>query len=184
MAIAVAKDVIKQLNSQKNPLCAGNYGYVASDYKFESDAGDLQKYVEEVQKANCRVCALGAALLSKARLFNHVPVKKISSKRYGTETFGIDVDNETVYKGLSSVFSKAQMQLIESAYERGNFGPESRRAKDEIIDAILFGDKYVDKKERLIAIMRNLIKNEGVFIPKPCTKEQRDEWRKEESSWD
>src|ERR1043165_3171280 len=71
-AVAVAKDVIKRLKylniETRHYMC----GQIPSKLKI-SEKDDLKKHVAKVEKY-CKVCALGACIISKARLFDEVPM--------------------------------------------------------------------------------------------------------------
>lgn len=166
MAVAVAKDVIAQIQSREQ----GGAGYVAhdgiyvhTDYHFESDTGDLQQYIPDMIKGKCDVCAKGALFLSKTLLFNNVDVRRYMS-RWNT---GFFVDrHHYMEEDLTDVFDRANLGLIETAFERYYGHAHDRGNNPALTDrAMEFGYAHSDPKDRMIAIMTNIIDNNGHFIP-------------------
>src|SRR4051794_28070782 len=76
--VLVAQDVLRHVNTLL--LSRGTYisGYPTAASIKE---GDLQDNVDVIEK-DCTVCALGALLLSKARLFNDVPMTYLISNNW------------------------------------------------------------------------------------------------------
>ena len=110
--------------------------------------------------------------VSKIRLYNNL---KINSTNKMNELAGED----------ESLFGKKTTRLIECAFEKSGkywFDDKSdgdheyhsgdyestwvlRTLPDTVSRAVRFGERHEDPEKRLLAIMRNVIKNEGVFIP-------------------
>jgi len=155
-AIAIAKDVLEQLN--KMIVASGTTYYEPPyDQDYIEDCVSAQDHIDGLTK-NCTVCALGACLLSYVRLYNDV---KIWELRRGI----LSTLNNTVKK----IFGMKQMQLIESAFEGqqpmiSDFS-EQELSDAEVDAAINFGERYVKSKSKLRAIMKNIIANGGVFKP-------------------
>src|SRR4051812_46877020 len=73
-AVEVAKDVLKHL--QDYQLVRGTY---LEGYLTDVDGpwtGDLQQHLPAVE-AECKMCALGACLLSRARVYDEVPAGEV-----------------------------------------------------------------------------------------------------------
>ena len=143
MRVAIAEDVLKQLRAGKITL-AHVYLRNKQDYRpltpLLRNAHDLQEVVDKITKT-CKVCQLGACLLSKARLFNKVPIDKLTS--YNRESvFGTEV-----YEALSDVFSDSQLNKIENAFE------DQREYSQE------------SDKTAVEATMENIVRNRGTFKP-------------------
>lgn len=154
--VAIARDVIQRLNSDGSLLTAGHNGYICSPVKFPDDSGDLKDRMEDIDQAPCMVCALGATLLSKARLFNNVPLATITDNNYF-----LHVSGHTARQNLRDVFPTLMLDMIEAAYEMrpmGTWLPEKLRK------TVNFGTEIKDPKQRMIAIMQNIIDNGGEFI--------------------
>jgi len=72
--------------------------------------------------------------------------------------------------GLNKIFSKKQLQLIEVYFEKGDgwfgeagytgnyIGEDSRHVE-------YFNEAYPDDDERLVEIMKNIVANDGTFVP-------------------
>lgn len=159
LAVLVAKDVLVTLNSH-------------SDYAFQVRTGQYYFYLDErsipgtdftywlnlpsqeqvnIAKNGCTVCALGACLISLVSLRNEFS--------FNSSVLG---KNDVNYK-LMDCFTLTQQELIEIAFEQRipiNFSMEESE-----ISARLFGLKIGDDRDRLRAIMLNIIENGGTFKP-------------------
>ena len=156
--LAIAADVIEQVRLKR--FTAEQNVYVGidalRDYKesivYESAA--LQQFLVYPPKnaVSCTVCGIGAIVLSKAKLGNEVVLKH----RY-------------FHEALEDIFSERQQCLIETAFEGYNSGPYSW-SDDENEEAnpaaVKFYRKYAGNDDkRLVAIFRNILKNDGEFKP-------------------
>jgi hypothetical protein len=168
MRIEIAKDVIAQIKAKKYNPMQGRWveqadGPDYDDWLFENATTckvDVRDYTNNINK--CNVCALGSLFVSAVNKYNNV---------YGT------YDSVSTYEVFSSIgtgekkspllryFSSSQLQLIEFTFEGGigafyfhDNTPTVKRAYD-------FHEQYSNAKDRLIAIMKNIIKNKGTFKP-------------------
>lgn len=158
-AIAVAKDVIKRLKYLKLSMLSYISGPVPEFSKLkEEDFQNMisKKHIKEIEK-NCFVCALGACILSKARLYNSIPFSKFAS------TYYVWVGREKAFSFLKDIFGRKNTSLIECAYScvpnKGNLGTHEEKVK-----ASKFGCLFPNEINRLKAIMNNVITNNGSFI--------------------
>ncbi len=143
--VFLARDVIKQINTGK--LIAERMTYFKNDtvsHRFfiskENGKESLQDVLLEEDVAPCRVCALGALWASKVIHKNEAVIEDgLGSRR------ALDRD-------LRAAFSEAQIRLIEIYFE-GFYGVS------------IYRDKHLEDEDRMIAIMKNIIKNRGEFIP-------------------
>lgn len=160
-AVAVALDAMKQ--TRWLHLSEGVYFYVGEEVRQEiidSGAEDLREVAGKVKK-DCDCCALGACLLSKARLYDDVPLD-IREFCDGSGFYWNLPGGSEVHLMLRDVFGPVQCRLIEAAFERGFIfagGSGSVGAAQE------FGSRYKTPRKRFLAIMRNIIHNGGVFKP-------------------
>lgn len=168
--VAIARDVLSQLRSQKLVAESGNYCYMfpkgspnelgdipevisQQDVDNKIDLQDIFK--KKVQK--CEVCAKGALFVSMVRKYDNVP---IPVNGVGDSY----LDGTYVTSKLRRYFSGSQLELIEYAFELGTAGIPT--ASETVkYNASSFCEQYDSDKERMIAIMKNIIKNEGTFIP-------------------
>ena len=163
--VAIAKDVIANINAKKYVACMGSYVNI---YNTNLDSQSLQKVLPQV---TCSVCALGAMFVSDVKFNNNFNVGDSTTSK---------IDNQ-----LSKYFSKGQLALIEIAFERfdtiydddeeelrienGYYSHISLKklkiTEDDVSSAIKFYNKFDTSEETLIAIMENIIKNKGKFKP-------------------
>lgn len=149
MMVAVAKDVLKLMRylklRQRSYLKPDTYG-VFDKYIDK----EIQPHIPAIAK-KCEVCARGALVLAHAHLYD--------------ACVGVP-DNYDTEKRSFKLFGR-QGTLIEAAFEmdssfatsRGYYSPETA------IKASDFGANYRDKRDRLRAIMKNIVKNKGAFRP-------------------
>lgn len=163
-AVAVAKDVIQQLRLKRLHPEGNGYIYspqpipeVAAAFNADSEC-DLQSVVDVVSQ-KCGVCAKGALVLSMARLYNNIPLGPLVI----VHTVG-KIGASNPGEILGDVFEWDVISLIEAAYEQSYyFANWSDRAT--AMAATNFGKKYTNPANRLRAIMLNVIKNKGRFVP-------------------
>lgn len=175
--IAIAKDILTQLMKRVYKATPGTYTLFRTKENVSEFGGsynedkDLQANFEK-DIENCDTCALGACILSIARLGDSL-------------TFA-DVDNRNAKatKKIKSIFEPNQLALIETAFEKtyDNFGFWSTQESgtslwstsvkiggqlttEQADAAVSFGRRYSSDKSRLIAIYQNIIDNKGTFKP-------------------
>lgn len=156
--IAICKDVLKQMkyfDLRSVYFADGNYNHPDGEYNWHFR--DLHKLDDAQQQWNkvkkCSVCAIGSCLLSYVHLFNNTTIGDLVYK----------TDRHNIINKLKGVFTEHQLDLIESAFENSDnngYNPECK----------LYYTKYctshADRKPLLRAIMKNIIKNNGIFKPK------------------
>jgi hypothetical protein len=164
--IAIAEDVLLQLDKGKYIARKGLYILDVIDETgkiFEPDQ-DIKKNFDGIR--NCEVCAIGATILSCTHFANELTFGDVGSS--------IRLINNAKTRKLLSIFDDNQLLLIESAFEghdydadrfgRAAFDQHLDRDERERCDAFFY--RYIDdSRERLEAIMENIIENNGTFIP-------------------
>lgn len=138
--IAIAKDVILQLGKGKIQAAHVYFNFTKGGWDvFEKEAKsrkevNLQSFLK--QSVECEVCAKGALFFSSVRKRNDV---------------FLDINFNGVHKeiipSLTDIFRKSILNAIEDAYENGFYGYY----------------KYPAGEKRMIAIMKNIVKN-GDFV--------------------
>lgn len=145
----VAQDVLEWLkNDRIAPFCGRIFSLNITD----------EKSINTQLGTTCGVCAKGAMLLTMlvADRRRKIPKELVSAG---------PVSNE-VNDYLSSVFSKIQIDLIEAAFECDVYHWHHFFEGDvEAEAAVDFGMQFETPKDRLKAIMENIIENNGVFTP-------------------
>lgn len=169
-AVDLAKDVIRLIKARKiktpPPMRSSIY------LRLHESVGNLvgqsfRKAMWGKAWKPCDVCALGALFVAHVDKRNEVQL-------FG-DTDQFNQNRSQLASRLRDYFSTLQLHLIEAAYERRLTWNETDSERREIkatpgIDvmvrsAIDFGDKIDDRRKRLIAIMQNIIANNGKFCP-------------------
>jgi len=153
--------------------------YSAYNYAFnkisalEGDDADVRQLYLENKIQQCSCCALGGMFMSCTLYNNNTTLENLGYA-------GDDIGN-ALYKGsepgslsngLDKFFSVAQLRLIEQTFE-GDNGVVNSGSDDETGEEFnkfspkseAFYTKYKKPKDRLIAIMQNIVKNNGTFKP-------------------
>ena len=180
--ILIAKDALQQSIKKKIKIVPGKW--VDLHFKNNSmiDYSDSDQSLRELLLSDklkpCECCGLGGLFVS-CTLFNN-------KTTYGDVTSGDEEylgdpiqDDITLSNKLNEIFTKNQLILIEIAFE-GNDGyfaddlyyhfedtnkPYHGISKSLFDKALDFYKKYPNDTKRFQAIMRNIIKNNGTFVP-------------------
>jgi hypothetical protein len=177
--VAIAKDVLIQLQLKKYMATAGTY--------FSTDALPLDKTNSLQHSFNkmesCDVCALGACFVSGVRLADKIKVDAIIDEGTIIEDGETEVSSDyisasasTMHEYLDGIFDEQQLALIECAFEGSDIqGVDNWSDRER---AIAFGEQIrmqceeddnceYGKRDRLILtkIMKNIVKNNGTFKP-------------------
>jgi len=163
--VAIAEDVIALIKAETF-LAKGANAYEELSDIIEGEPDDdiqtvLNDNIEGISR--CRVCAIGAVMVSKIRLGNDCTFEQMGEN-----------NDENMLSNLKGIFSNKQLRLMEAAFESidsnlnedchqdnniwGNLKPRYQRA-------IEFNKEGVDGNTLLTAIMNNVIKNKGTFKP-------------------
>lgn len=161
-ALAVAKDILTNIDLVD--VSRGCYFLLKSIVSNKAVNQDLQDSLPLVEN-NCKVCALGACLISKARVLDNVPGDKVF--RNGACGAYSYIWGQKLVELLKDVFTRNQCVLIETAFEGQPIWRYTKVSEKAIQRARDFYLKYntVTAKNRLIAIMKNVRKHKGWFTP-------------------
>lgn len=146
--VAVAKDVIKWINAGSLSPKRGD-GYVVFGESASATFKGLAK--------NCTVCAMGAALLSSFRLFDGEGFSHVVNEG--------GVCSEEIKFQLDGLFDINQLKLMEKAFEAIPLLDYETESHGLDWTAEIFGSHFKNDADCLIAIMQNVIDNEGTFKP-------------------
>ncbi len=158
--VFIAEDVLKQLRK----LNVSENNYFSMNKMLSEYRGKELKDVLPKIRQKCHVCALGACFLSVVSIVDDF---KICEDTVDTCCFSLSltddswIDIESMSGHLKKVFTEREMALIEAAFERMLVQDVFPEADPAVAKAISFGLSYSDPKERLRAIMKNIIKNKG-----------------------
>lgn len=169
--VIILKDALKQIKL-KSYIAETECGYVNANYKsnIDNEIDDLENKLSKEGKDTskielrdslkdlvnpekpCQVCARGALLLSSISKFNNYSLEKAYAG-------GLDSNARDV---TARIFGKKNSELMENFFENNSVNDETSEegAKREI-----FREKYPDETDRLKAILRNAIRNNGTFKP-------------------
>jgi hypothetical protein len=114
----------------------------------------------------CHVCAMGSLMVAFVSRFNNFNVEFYQPNHVG-------FNSNQIRLTLSPYFTSEQLSLMEKAY--GDFTFSSGATQEQLNKAHDFFVRengghggelgYVRSKERLIAIMQNIVDNNGTFNP-------------------
>lgn len=165
-SVAIAKDVLSNIRLLN--IKQGSYIVISNTMTAEDNGVQMQKLLPRIlnNKKPCRVCALGACMLSHVKLFNKFKLESDDlDPSYLAEGEFSDVElGDDKFRGdLVKSMGEINVSLIECAFEQTyHHGNESI---DQSRSAEVFGKQYSDPVIRLRKIMKNLIKNDGEFVP-------------------
>lgn len=147
-AVEIARDVIRLMKAKK--LVARTMTYLTLDSPIPTGTKELQTLIEQ-DDFKCYVCAIGGLFVSLVAKENACPIRwgPELGRQFGRVPTIPQFRQDGMRRRLRKYFSREQLGLIEAAFER----------------SIRFGYKYDDPSDRMIAIMRNIIRNQGEFKP-------------------
>lgn len=159
--IAVAKDVIKQLKLG-TVIAEDDVGYI--DKKREEVLGELDDFREWLKTLfssgkSCNVCALGSLVISKALKFDAIKTDDIMRDGHYTT-------RSTCELALYDIFTLKQLDDIENAFEGWDNLYAYNNGSTINYRYANWPDYYPNPSERIIAIMKNIIRNNGTFKKK------------------
>lgn len=187
MRVAVAKDVIKmvkdgQITAERGSYFESNFqlhpiGRLKRFFKniffnrmMERAEGDLlasaslkDAIPSMLSEASCQVCARGAAFLAYVKRFN-----KVKIGQFFDSDGNVNDDKSRIISKRKSreLFGAKNVQFIEVAFEGDpRRCPSNRLRMAEKVRAVQFYEAIPGGDDRLIAIMKNIIANEGTFKP-------------------
>lgn len=157
--MAIAEDALKWLSLGKIGAISGNYfDSPEVNTELEKLTGrktlDLQEILEK-EGTTCEVCAKGALFAAD--------VLRRDNFRMGINN--IYIGSLTIEQKLADIFDPLQLHLIEAAYEGVVVYGENEMPEILIKKSRAFYGKYSTSEARMIAIMKNIIKNKGEFKP-------------------
>lgn len=165
LGIAIARDVLSRIKRRKLRVHTGTYIYGGIENASLDD--QAQTYIDVLEN-NCEVCALGGLLLSYVRLKNNCSLHDMGciNSYYTTNGINVKTTFSKIYNILKVAFSKKTMWLLECAFEQSKMSRKmSSLSMKKVYEAIDFGKRFKTDRTRLVGIMKNIINNDGKFIP-------------------
>lgn len=152
--VLVARDVLEQLASKKYTAEAGCYSRInASMRRANVGLKDVRRVVLKPDTV-CQCCAVGGLFLSTVLFTNSISANFISKSDTDSRAL---LAHPTCHAGgsvVTDVFSDQQLTSMEHSFEGWDkYGTPSKA----------FYLKHPDEHKRLVAIMKNLILNNGTF---------------------
>ncbi len=158
--VAIAKDVLAGLASGKLIADSGTYCEINRNEKADFETTNLQTLLKSKTVDSCAVCGVGSLFVSL--------VKKTNKFNIGDGETTL-LFSEDIYAKLHAFFTDKQLALIECAFEGEEIANEWNEDGEELSGNELnkcqeFYDQNCDSDYgRLVAIMKNIIKNKGTF---------------------
>lgn len=190
-AIAIAKDVLKQL-SKKNLVAVPQHFVTFSrdDFRFhtveksEDFIGILDReptaVVQYKVKAPCEVCAAGSLLISSLNLYNNLLPEIEDHAKSRAKDYGRFLDGALHIEQLYKYFDRKTVMFVEYSFEITDtiedggtmtyvdFCNFRHKTPKEAARLLAFNTyvrhRYRDPNDRLRYLMGNIIRNEGKFI--------------------
>lgn len=188
--VLIAKDVIAQIKANRYAAKTGTWVALYNKNAKKIDFGpysaasrknaQVQSLFLSGDVAKCECCALGGVMMSCTLYNNNQTLADFYE--YDCDVGAVVGYGDKFSNGLHRVFSRQQLALIECAFEGGRGGffvslnPTSTCTpvvdpllqnvpRDTLARAIDYAKKYATPEKRMIAIMQNIIKNDGTFKP-------------------
>lgn len=179
--VTIAKDVIAALQSKKIKPQTSIYTSLVANKAINTSEPEKQLQDVLLSLPTCSACAIGSMFVCTVIRHDQLKIDDLGvesyksdrwdagKQRYVSTTNRTNRLNEREYldQYLKKFFTFKQLTLIETAFERWN---PAEGYEDELKDtgrwkAFLFGKQYQNTKARMVAIMSNIITNNGVFVP-------------------
>ena len=162
--VAVARDVIAALQAKKIQAKQGNWVNLGVGKKQERllPGGKQLRDVIIENSPTCTACALGAMFVCAVMRKDALTVEECRSY----DNLNLDYDNIADY--LRAFFAEPQLEMIEVAFEKGTgafWGDVAYADVSSKGRAALFGKQHKTAEDRMVAIMQNIISNDGTFRP-------------------
>lgn len=184
--VLIAKDVLNQLGTGRIRARAGVYlrgeakaefERIPTDYGYDRIVVKADTEVQQLIQSmpSCTACALGSVFACAVSVADDLKVSELRNRPHsstgaaGMQEAYMDMRGDEMYTYLERFFSKRQLSLIETAFERhpsGDFRDHYGEMPKVCKAAMKFGGRYPRAdRERMSAIMRNIIRNKGMFKP-------------------
>jgi hypothetical protein len=157
--VQIARDVLAQLASKRLKAESGVWLegkggknlFTKADIKADAELSDILSKTKE-----CSGCALGGMFMCSVERADNLKIGKLEAVRESDSDHTIAEDDAFSY--LKKFFTKTQLDMIESAFERGGGACYHSEGSEFVMD-------IDDPQTRMRLIMENIIANKGTFRP-------------------
>lgn len=164
--VRIARDVIAQLKAKKYVAVVGTYAAIWNDEKYEEKFEGLVNPQEAVRAAQrCDVCARGALVLATIDRYDRLELMSLADIEDQAE----DGADGGAY--INRYFSPSQLIQMEDVYEGNPWHGSDWHLMDDLVNK--WWDMYPEAMDRMEAIMRNVIRNDGTFKAKDVSQKPR-----------
>lgn len=156
--VIIARDVLSQIKINTIRPRTGLYlhftDYIEDDLKVKFPLPAHKVFSE----SDCYACAIGACFYSLIVVGDQLLTRDVVSRD------GM-IHPSDIRPHLYFLFTREQLALIESAFERRAQDHANWCNRKEVGKAVQFGEAYRNAPTRMRAIMKNIIQNNGTFVP-------------------
>ncbi len=159
-ALLQVKNKLYKVERRTYVLLSPTLQSIQNDITFERSKDLSAQECLLKDKKPCTVCAKGAVFLSLVRKENKVKMSVLD-------------DNDVREEKSNKLFGQKNMDRMEAAFEKyiymdsdgglSSYSNGGERKKDVVM--YNFVKKYPNTKDRLIAILKNAIRHDGIFKP-------------------
>ena len=153
--LLILEDALKQLEGGIFKAADGYLAMTRLSPTLEAGRYQLQQLLKEGQVL-CYGCALGAIFLGYVKRYNKYAVDVFSDGCCDTQ----DLYRKTLVSYLDRYFDHTELYMIEAAYE--GWGD----SEIEPLYVSAWAHQYPHKRERLTEILKNCLRNDGIFNPR------------------
>jgi hypothetical protein len=163
--VLIAKDSLLQIEKGRFFPSRGTY---LNLFSLMAQEASFQKSFLANSEISCAGCALGALFISTTILANRATVAQTCSE--GGLIGHMLKDSSVFSNHFDKYFSRKQLALIEYTFELGlgsfnGFNLEQMGHDSKTIGRADYFKIERNEEERLVAILKNIIKNRGTFKP-------------------
>jgi len=162
--VAIAKDVIAQIECKN--LSVQSWVYVSSSLRggerlpiVDRNETATEKYVDVITQS-CSVCALGSLLLSRCRIGSPMPLDALGYEEDDVKRGTVEADRTDCGLSLGDMFDSDPLDEVAGCFE----GWVKESDKKKWVGRDWFHG-FPCHEDRLLAIMQNIVDNDGTFVP-------------------
>ena len=160
--VAIAMDVVGKLKSNKVKAKMNSWlNFLGTLFTKQDIDGGVQLQDKFRDARGCEACAIGTMFVSAVDLYNDLKCSEVYRHTLSEYSYASYLELVDFKHYLLKFFSEDQIHLIECAFEFGHGGFHAE-TDEQFCAASMFWN-IEDPKTRMIAIMSNIIDNNGAF---------------------